>query len=279
MMAVAGSDSGGGAGIQADLKTFDAVGVHGTCVVTGITAQSPANISNMEPVSEKLIEEQFNILTKDLPPNAIKVGALFSSGIVQKVTSLISEFIVKTDIPVVIDPVMVATSGKSLYLEQKKSVEVDEKSTEACLVSLFSLGDLITPNIPEAESLLGRKITSKNELKEATVCLFKKFNSPIFIKGGHLDPENGMITDYLYDGEKPQAFELPYQKIGSLHGTGCTLSSSIAAYLAKGEELVTAIQKSKLLTNYSIRDSYKIGRFKALNVCHLRTNQIDKSNL
>lgn len=275
VMSIAGSDSGGGAGVQADLKAFERIGVHGTFVITGITAQSPGEITGLETVSEQMIEDQFSILTRDLPPQAIKIGALFSSKIIQKLTPLLKSYKAKTSAPIIIDPVMVATSGHSLLKGSGNN-----ESTEKILQDFYELADLITPNRPEAESLLGNKISIANEreISEAAVCLFEKFHSPMLIKGGHFDDNCDLVTDYFYDGKNLMRFELPYQPAGSLHGTGCTLSSCIAAYLAQGEELASAIKKSKLLTNHSIRDSYRMGEYMALNISPNRTDAISNQS-
>ena len=227
-LAIGGSDSSGGAGIQADLRTFDAFGIKGCSAITALTAQNPDHISRIEPVSLAQLEAEIRSLFSYYDVKAVKTGMLFDAERVKLVAGLLSEL--HAGLPVVVDPVMVSSSGKRL-LEEGAVTVLQQK--------LFPIASLITPNIPEAELLLDEKAG-----RETSSRLFSRFSTPILLKGGHIRGER--LLDQLYiDGEEiafPHARQ-PCDKEKS-HGTGCKLASAITASLAKGSSLSVATSEA-----------------------------------
>jgi hydroxymethylpyrimidine/phosphomethylpyrimidine kinase len=242
-LSIAGSDSSAGAGIQADLKTFAALGVYGLTAVTCIVAEIPGKVSRIEPVSAKIVREQIEVLAKFFPISAIKTGLLCSAELVSAVAKTIRG-LHKTfarRIPVVIDPVMVATSGDRLL--EPAAVETYEKE-------LFPLADLITPNLGEAEHLLGTKIKDRESMQVAGRELEEKFETAILLKGGHL--AGNRAIDLLFRSGKIIDFSAPFVRGIATHGTGCTYSAAITAGLAKGLSLEHAIRDGKEFVTASI---------------------------
>lgn len=229
-MTIAGSDSGGCAGIQADLKTFSALGVFGASVVTAVTAQNTRGVRGVEALSPEIVELQLRAVLEDIKVDAVKTGMLPSSEVIDVVTGVLADY----DIPVIVDPVMVATSGARLTAA----------TIAEAFLARFDRFTLLTPNIPEAEALSGLQITSVEDMAGAASVLIGKGCRAVLIKGGHL--MGGQSTDILFrPGRKPLLFTSGHIDTENLHGTGCTLSSAIAGYMAQGYDMEAAIGMAK----------------------------------
>jgi hydroxymethylpyrimidine/phosphomethylpyrimidine kinase len=243
-LTIAGSDSGAGAGIQADLKTFAAHGVYGTSAITAITAQNTVGVSAVLALKPKLVGAQIDAIIADIGADAVKTGMLANAAIIDSVARKISEHGLKN---IVIDPVMVATSGDLLI----------QKSAVALLRSkLMPLATIVTPNIPEAEVLTGLKLRTTEEITEAARRIVKLGAKTVLIKGGHL---KGPAIDLFFDGKTFTALNAPRIRTNNTHGTGCTLSAAIAANLAMGEKIETAVTNAKRYITDALRHSYRIG--------------------
>ncbi|WP_439517470.1 bifunctional hydroxymethylpyrimidine kinase/phosphomethylpyrimidine kinase [Hydrogenophaga sp.] len=228
VLSIAGSDSGGGAGIQADLKTFAALGCYGMTAITALTAQNTRGVSGIHGVPPEMLKAQLSAVLDDIGVDAVKIGMLHAPDIVRTVAWAMKHYQVKR---VVLDPVMVATSGDRLIAPETVQVLVDE---------LFPLATVVTPNLDEAALLLGRPINGAHELEGAARDLLALGAPAVLLKGGHLPGDD--VTDLLLTGAgAPQ--RLSSRRIASrnTHGTGCTLSSAIAAHLALGEPLARAV--------------------------------------
>ena len=250
-LTIAGSDSGGGAGLQADLKTFAALGVHGTSVVTCITAQNPKRVSSVEACSPRIIRAQLEAVFSELPPRAAKAGMLFSAAIIREVARAFRD----QPCPLVVDPVMIATSGAALLRPD---------AIRALTEKLLPLATLITPNVPEAEALLGLRIREPEELRGAAHTLHERFGCAVLVKGGHLATTSEAI-DLFYDGTTELLLSGPRVRGVHTHGTGCTYSAAITAALAQGETLERAVQRAKDFVTHAIVTSHKAGRHDVLN--------------
>ncbi|MCL2041260.1 MAG: bifunctional hydroxymethylpyrimidine kinase/phosphomethylpyrimidine kinase [Bacteroidales bacterium] len=225
---IAGSDSGGGAGIQADLKTFSALGVFGTSVITAITAQNTLGVTGIEAVTPDILSKQLSAVFDDLQPDAVKIGMIHNVEAARVVYRFLASF------PVVLDPVMIAESGAKL---------IEDETIEYIKTKLFRCVSIITPNIPEAETLTGMKITDRATLVANARMLIEQGAPAVLLKGGHLagDEKHDCL---LIRNHEPVILSHPTVATDNTHGTGCTLSSAIAAYLALGEELTTAVKKA-----------------------------------
>ncbi|MFV9509881.1 bifunctional hydroxymethylpyrimidine kinase/phosphomethylpyrimidine kinase [Tepidibacillus sp. LV47] len=239
-LTIAGSDSGGGAGIQADLKTFTTLGVYGMSVITSVTAQNTMGVFGIYDIPIEGVEKQLNAVLSDIGTDAIKIGMLSSKGIVQVVGKILNTY---RNIPIVLDPVMVAKGGSPLLSDDAK---------EEIKHVLFPLATVITPNIPEAEVLTGMKINSIEEMKLAAEQLLSYGPQAVIVKGGHLENE---AVDLFYDGKNFSLLDGKRIATKNTHGTGCTFSSAIAAELAKGRELYTAIQIAKEFIQAAIEEA------------------------
>ena len=244
VLTIAGSDSGGGAGIQADLKTFSAFRVYGTCAITAVTAQNTNNVVAIHEVPVDIIISQISTVLADINVNVIKTGMLSSNAIIESVTSYLADTQPK---PLVVDPVMVSKSGHRLLMDD---------AVAALTKQLIPLATVVTPNIPEAEVLSNMKIQSINDSHEAAQRIISLGPKSVIIKGGHLE---GPPIDLFYDGFTFQEFIAPRIKTMNTHGTGCTFASAIAANLARGEDIIKAIEKSKEYVTNAIRQTYQIG--------------------
>lgn len=233
VLTIAGSDSGGGAGIQADLKTIAANGCYGMSVITALTAQNTTGVFGIHPVPVAFVRQQLKTVLSDIGSDAIKIGMLFSSELIEMIAA---ELKILATGNIVLDPVMVATSGDKLL---KDEAVVSLKN------SLIPVANLITPNLPEASVLLGREITTKKELKDAAVELSELGCPNVLIKGGHL--EEGDCYDLLYMAANREVRTYPVKRIetNNNHGTGCTLSSAIASGLAGGLSIDAAVAAGK----------------------------------
>ncbi|MGN9135906.1 bifunctional hydroxymethylpyrimidine kinase/phosphomethylpyrimidine kinase [Clostridium sp. HCP1S3_B4] len=250
-LTIAGSDSSGGAGIQADIKAMSANKVFAMSVITAITAQNTMGVYDILDVTPKMIKEQIKAVFSDINVDAVKIG------MVSKIESInaIAESLEGVDnLPfVVVDPVMVSTSGCKLLSDDAK---------DTLIKKLFPMATLITPNLPEAEEILNIKISTIEDMKYAAANLIELGCSAVLIKGGHMDENEEMATDLLYDGKEYTIFSKERVKSTCTHGTGCTLSSAIAANLANGMSLKEAVRKGKEYVTNAIKNADKIGRGK-----------------
>ena len=245
-LTIAGSDSGGNAGIQADLRTFHSYSLHGCTVFTALTAQNPSEVSAILPVHPGFIEAQLKAVLGHYSIRAVKTGMLPTAEAVAAVAGALRLF---NDIPLVVDPVMVATSGAKLGRGDV---------LPAMLKELFPIATLVTPNLPEAELLLQGKISPDN-VDDAARCLSQLYHCAILIKGGHGD--GGESVDVLCERDRVEHFALPrIVNPVSVHGTGCTLSAAIAAELALGATLPEAVAGAKRFVFDSIAASRRCGR-------------------
>lgn len=245
-LTIAGSDSGGGAGIQADLKTFQELDVYGMSVITAVTAQNTTGVQGVYSVPLEGIQEQLQSIAEDLRPDAIKTGMLFNSDTIEAVARFIEIYEMEH---IVVDPVMIAKGGASL---------LQNEAVKALKEKLLPLATIVTPNIPEAEVLTGIKIETMNDRKQAAKLLHEMGAEAVMIKGGH-DPESEEMIDLLYDGEKFHTFTSNRISTKNTHGTGCTFSAAITAQLAKGSSVVQAVQVAKDFIQAAIEDDLHIG--------------------
>ena len=242
-LTIAGSDSSAGAGIQADLKTFTALGVYGLTAVTCIVAEVPRKVSRVEPVTATMVREQIDVLLENFGVGAIKTGLLCSAEIVCAVAQAIQDGKKKIarPVPLVVDPVMIATSGDNL---------LGPGAVEAYKNKLFPLATLITPNLDEAALLLETTIKDRKQMENAARALAKKYRASILLKGGHLRGDNAV--DLLFHHGELTEFSAPFVRGVETHGTGCTYSAAITAGLASGFSLVQAIKRAKKFVTESI---------------------------
>ncbi|MBM3848029.1 MAG: bifunctional hydroxymethylpyrimidine kinase/phosphomethylpyrimidine kinase, partial [Verrucomicrobia bacterium] len=236
-----------GAGIQADLKTFALEGVHGTAAITCLTAQNPARVTGILACPPQFVRKQLEAVFELLPPDAAKTGMLFSPGIVREVHEFFSA---APPLPVVVDPVMISTSGARL---------LSPRAERAIQDLLLPGAALVTPNLDEAAVLIGERIVDVEGLAVAARKVHARWGCPALIKGGHLRGLRQAV-DVLFDGRKEHHLTAPYVRGVSTHGTGCTYSAAIAAGLAKGNSLVEAVRSAKALITQAIRNSVRIGR-------------------
>lgn len=244
-MTIAGSDSGGGAGVQADLKSFAAMGVYGTSVLTAITAQNTLAVTDVFELPVSLIESQIDAVVSDIGTDAVKTGMLSSAAIIEAVAGKIKEHDLGN---LVVDPVMVAKSGDKLLRDEAIEVLRD---------LLVPLATLVTPNIPEAEALTGRSIADVDEAREAAIKIVGMGAKAVVVKGGHLA---GPASDIFYDGEEFRVFTAQRISTTSTHGTGCTFASATAAGLARGLSLRDSVSQAKKYVTEAIRRAYPMGR-------------------
>lgn len=244
-LTIAGSDSGGGAGAQADLKTFTALGVHGTCALTCLTAQNPRRVTAIEACSPKMVRAQIEAVFEELPPRAAKTGMLFSSALIREVARAWRG----RRCPLVVDPVMVATSGARL---------LQPDAIRALTQQLFPLAALVTPNVPEAEALLEMSIRAPEDLRAAARRLHARFGCAALVKGGHLRGGRESI-DIFFDGKTEWLLSSPRVRGVKTHGTGCTFSAAIAAHLARGETLARAVELAKRYVTNAIANARRAG--------------------
>ena len=244
-LTIAGSDSGGGAGIQADLKTFAACGVYGTSAVTAITAQNTLGVTAWEPVSTELVIAQIEAVGSDLPPAAVKTGMLATAAIVEAVAATIAEL----DLPnLVVDPVMVAKGGDRLLRED---------AVAAVKTHLMTLAEVFTPNIPEAEALAGSRIATIDDMRVAARRIRSMGPRVVVVKGGHLGTHDAVDVVCTPDTE----FDLrgPWIATVHTHGTGCTFAAAIAAYLALGQPVDEALRSARAYLEGAIRHAPGLG--------------------
>ena len=244
-MTIAGSDSGGGAGIQADLKTFAALGVYGTSVLTAITAQNTVGVTGVHEIPVDMVAAQIEAVVTDIGADAVKTGMLSSTEIIETVARELDRLRVG---PLVVDPVMVAKSGDRLLRED---------AVEAMRRRLLPLATVVTPNIPEAETLADMKITSGADARRAAETIVGHGARAVVVKGGHL---SGPPVDLFYDGRAFHELNAARIETRNTHGTGCTFASAIAAGLAKGLDLLEAVELAKEYVTEAIKRSFEIGQ-------------------
>ena len=291
VLTIAGSDSGGGAGVQADIKTISALGCYAASAITAVTVQNTMGVSDVHPIPADIVEGQIRAVLDDIGADAVKIGMLQSREITRRIAAVLGEYPIRN---IVLDPVMVSTSGHRL---------IEPEAVEALVSCLMPLARVITPNIPEAEILLGgKRLSDQASLSEAAVELSRLTGASVLLKAGHLAPdpsgaESGagcraeyeaecraeseclsgtesraksgadrgamVLTDYFYDAERGELIELPSQAVQTVntHGTGCTMSSAFAAHLAKGCSLQDAARGAKAYIAGAIADgaAYEIG--------------------
>ena len=249
VLTIAGSDSSGGAGIQADIKAISAMGCYAASAITAVTVQNTTGVGAVHAVPLEILEGQIDAVLSDIGADAIKTGMLYSSAVVSLVAEKIGKWGIRN---VVLDPVMVSTSGHRL---------MEEEAVEVLKSRLLPQARVITPNIPEAEILVGCKISGEDEFEEIARKLSADRRVSVLLKAGHLEGET--LVDYFYNAEDDTLTRLPSKRVNTVntHGTGCTLSSAFAAALAKGEDLTTAAISAKRYIEQAIISGadYRIG--------------------
>jgi hydroxymethylpyrimidine kinase/phosphomethylpyrimidine kinase len=262
-LTIAGSDSGGGAGIQADLKTYAAFGVHGTCAITSVTAQNPRGVLAVEGVSAHLVRQQMEAVFAELPPSAVKTGMLFSAKNVAAVADFFKASSRKKT-PLVVDPVMVATSGATLL----SVAAIDRLRND-----LLPLATLVTPNISEAVILAGQEIELIEDMRRAAKKIYAQFGCAVLLKGGHL-PESPEAVDIFFDGRTELMLAATRVSGIRTHGTGCTYSAAVCAALALGNDLPRAVHIAKQFISSAIAGGYRVGGHFALNPSALKPKNL-----
>ncbi len=244
-LTIAGSDCSGGAGIQADLKTMSALGVFGMSVIVSVVAENTARVISIEDVSPNVIADQIDAVFEDIPPDAVKVGMLSTPACMETVAAKLREY---HPTHVVIDPVMYAKNGSPL---------MQESSIDTLIKTVIPVATLLTPNIPEAEKISGMKIETPEDMQEAAQKIYAMGAGAVLVKGGHY---MGDARDILFDGKEFHTYVEKRIHTKNTHGTGCTLSSAIASYLALGEPLPEAVGKAKAYVTGAIEHALALGK-------------------
>ncbi len=252
VLTIAGSDSSGGAGIQADLKTMTVLQVYGMSAITALTAQNTTGVQGIFPVPADFLHQQLCSVCEDIVPKAVKTGMIACAEQVRIICSILSQYALSN---VVVDPVMVATTGATL---------TQQETIAAMQEQLFPLATLITPNLAEAAFLLERPVQNVSEMEQAAKQLAKQYHTAVLIKGGHLTTD---AMDVLYDGEQIHLFRGERLQTKNTHGTGCTLSSAIAAKLAVGCTLQESVRQAKIYVASCIRAGLQLGHGNG-TLCH-----------
>ncbi len=256
-LTIAGSDSGGGAGIQADLKTFAALGVYGCSVITAVTAQNTLQVSGIEAISPDMVRKQLEAALSDIHPNAIKTGMLANSAIIEAVAATLRRF---PRVPLVLDPVMIAKSGDALLATE---------AVRTLCEQLIPLADMVTPNIPEAETLTGMRLAGDESIRKAAAAIRGMGAKAVLIKGGHLaidrseDSRAAEVADLYDDGKEVHRISGPWIDTPHTHGTGCTLASALAAGLARGLSPYAAARQAREFLTQALRTAFPVGAGKS----------------
>lgn len=245
-LTIAGSDSGGGAGIQADLKTFEALGVYGMSAITSVTAQNTVGVFGVHDLPPEFVARQIDLVAQDIGVDAAKTGMLSNAPIIHAVAESLRNNQIQL---LVVDPVMVAKSGDAL---------LQESARDALTAEILPLAYVVTPNRPEAEALSGIRIATPNDLHQAARAIHALGAKHVIIKGGHVDTADAV--DILFDGEFFHAFAGPRIDTANTHGTGCTFSAAITAGLARGFDVIEAVRTAKAFVGGAIRHSLSLGR-------------------
>lgn len=245
VLTIAGSDSSGGAGIQADLKTFSAQVTFGMSVITAVTAQNTQGVFAVQDITPEVIGKQIDAIFEDIAVDGVKIGMVSQVETIKIISEKLRQYKPKN---VVVDPVMVSKSG--FYL-------LNPEAEEVLIKELIPLATIVTPNIPEAEVITGLSIKTLDEMKKAAELIYKMGPANVLVKGGHLEDDS---TDILFDGKEFYYFNAKRIATKNTHGTGCTLSSAIAANLAKGKSVFEAVKAAKEYINIAIEHSLSIGK-------------------
>lgn len=245
VLTIAGSDSCGGAGIQADLKTFSALGTYGMSVITAVTVQNTQGVFGCQDMTPDIIKGQIDAIFTDISVSAVKVGMVSQIATIQAIAEKLKQYDAKN---VVIDPVMISKSGFDLMQPEAKETLIKE---------LIPLAFVVTPNLPEAEVITGMEIKTIEDMKQAAKVIYDMGAKNVLLKGGHLESD---ATDILFDGENYTAFQGERIATKNTHGTGCTLSSAIAANLAKGNTVQEAVGAAKEYITVAIAHALDIGK-------------------
>lgn len=244
-LTIAGSDSSGGAGIQADLKTFSAQGVFGMSVITAVTAQNTQGVLAVQDISAEIIEKQIEAIFDDIVVDALKIGMVSVTETIHTIKRNLASFNYKN---IVLDPVMVSKSRYHLLNPEAKTALIED---------LLPLAKLVTPNLPEAEVITGKNISTVDEMKAAAKIIYQMGPENVLVKGGHLADD---AVDVFFDGKEFTYFRGKRIATKNTHGTGCTLSAAIAANLAKGMSVIKAVEKAKQYITTAIEHSLDIGK-------------------
>jgi hydroxymethylpyrimidine/phosphomethylpyrimidine kinase len=249
VLTIAGSDCSGGAGIQADIKAISATGCYAASVITALTAQNTQGVQQIYELSPEFVAQQLDSVFSDLTINAVKIGMLHQEKIIDKIAQSLQQW--RPD-QVVLDPVMIAKSGCSL---------ISATAIQALQYQLFPQVDLITPNLPEASALIGQVIKTRDDMQAAAIKLGEQFKFNVLVKGGHATEKLCADVLYIFDKNECHWFEMDRINTNNTHGTGCTLSSAIASYLAQGKPLVTAVEQAKKYLHAAISagSDYELG--------------------
>lgn len=245
-LTIAGSDSSGGAGIQADLKTFQAHGVYGMTAITAVTVQNTQKVYDVQEMTPEIVRGQIRCLFDDIEIHAVKIGMVASIPLIQAIAGALTEL---SPPPIVLDPVMISKSGYHLLRRDAR---------EALVAHLFPLAEVVTPNIFEAEALSGAPIRNVPEMKAAARRILELGAKKVVVKGGHLG--EARATDVLYDGREFRTLESHWVETKNTHGTGCTFSSAVAANLALGREFFDAVTRAKAYITGAIEHALDIGK-------------------
>lgn len=254
VMTVAGSDNSGGAGIEADLKTFTTLGVYGTAAITCVVAENPKVVQTIRPMPPSLVREQIELVLDVFPVRAMKTGMLYSGPIIHAIADVLEAMPARRRPKLVIDPVMVATSG-ALLLKRAAAQQLVDR--------LFPMAAVVTPNLDEAQLFCGRALRSEDDVVRAAAELTSRWGVPFLVKGGHLKGKEAV--DFLVDGSDVIRLEADRIPNVQTHGTGCTYSAAITAGLALGLDLPRAVVRAKEFVTRAIASALTLGRFKALN--------------
>ena len=247
-LTIAGSDSGGNAGVQADLRAFHAYGLHGCTVFAALTAQNPFGVSSIHAVPVDFVAAQLDAVLGVYDIRALKTGMLSSASLIEIVADKLVEH---PEIAKVIDPVMVATSGAKL---------LKDDAVSSLKTKLLPLATVITPNIPEAEVLVGKRLTCRADVREAAKALYGTFGAAVLVKGGHAVGDLAEAEDTLFDGKDFSSYTMPWvDHPVSTHGTGCSLAAALAAELTLGRDLADAVRGAKDYVHQAIANSYLVG--------------------
>ena len=244
-LTIAGSDSSGGAGVQADLKTFSAIGTYGMSVITAVTAQNTQGVFLVEDLSKEIIEKQIEVVFEDIEPAAVKIGMVSSPEIINTIVNTLKKYNPKY---LIVDPVMISKSGYSLLKPEAKKTLIEE---------LIPMAYIITPNTLEAEEIVGMKINTVDDMREVGEKILELGPKYVLMKGGHLQ---GDAVDVLIGKDTFEIYKQERLDRKNTHGTGCTLSSAITSHLALGYDVVEAVRLSKEYITEAIRESFDIGK-------------------
>jgi len=268
VLCIGGSDSGGGAGIQADLKAVSACGCYGLSVITAVTAQNTQGVQSIHPVPQKFILAQLDSVLSDIGADAVKTGMLLTVGAIESVVEKVKEYRLEK---LIVDPVMVAKGGHSL---------MQDKSRSALMKKLLPRALVVTPNIPEAEKLAQMKITSIAAMKKAAVIIQKLGAKNVLIKGGHLPgSKRSGAMDILFDGDHYYEFSFPWIDTKNTHGTGCTYASVLASALARKKNIIDAAWQAKIMVTAAIENALSPGKgYGSVNVFGKNISTEKRSN-